>query len=84
MRMMKDRVIIIERFGALTPRMFSRPWSCSQPMDPRDLEFINELLEGEAHLKEVKGLSSYGVLSNSLDLHRGSASKVESLKRKHE
>lgn len=53
-------------------------------MDPRDLEFINELLEGEANLKEVNGLSSHDVLSNSHDIHRGSASRVESLKRKHE
>jgi hypothetical protein len=56
-------------------------------MDPRDLEFINELLEGEANLKEVNRLSScYGILSNSPDihLHRGSANRVESLKRVHE
>jgi hypothetical protein len=55
-------------------------------MDPRDLEFINELLEGEANLKEVNRLSSYGILSNSLDihLHRGSANRVENLKRVHE
>ena len=55
-------------------------------MDPRDLEFINELLEGEANLKEVNPLSSYGVLSNSPDihLHRESANRVENLKRVHE
>lgn len=34
-------------------------------MDPRDLEFINELLEGEANLKEVNRISSYDILSNS-------------------
>ena len=55
-------------------------------MDPRDLEFINELLEGEANLKEVNRLSLHSILSNSLDihLHRGSANRVENLKRKHE
>ena len=52
-------------------------------MDPRDLEFINELLEGEANLKEVNLLSPYYILYNSPDihLHRGSANRVESLKR---
>ncbi len=55
-------------------------------MDPRDLEFINELLEGEANLKEVIRLSSYGILSNSSDIHsyRGSASRADNLKRKLE
>lgn len=55
-------------------------------MDPRDLEFINELLEGEANLKEVNRLSSYGILSNSpyIHLYRGSANRVENLKRVHE
>ena len=54
-------------------------------MDPRDLEFINELLEGEANLKEVNRLSSYGILSNSPNIHlyRGFANRVENLKRKH-
>lgn len=67
-------------------------WLCSHPrsslairMDPRDLEFINELLEGEANLKEVNLLSSYDILSNSPDihLHRGSANRAESSKREH-
>ena len=31
-------------------------------MDPRDLEFLNELLEGEAKLKEVNHISSYATL----------------------
>jgi hypothetical protein len=55
-------------------------------MDPRDLEFINELLENEANLKEVNRLLSYDILSNSPDIHlyRGSANRVESLKREHE
>lgn len=55
-------------------------------MDPRDLEFINELLEGEANLKEVNRLSSCGILSNSpnIHLHRGSVNRVENLKREHE
>jgi hypothetical protein len=55
-------------------------------MDPRDLEFINELLEDEANLKEVNRLLSYGILSNSPDihLHRGFANRVGNLKREHE
>ena len=28
-------------------------------MDPRDLDLINDLLEGEANLREVIGHSSY-------------------------
>jgi hypothetical protein len=55
-------------------------------MDPRDLEFINGLLEGEAILKEVNRLSSYAMLSNSpnIHLHRGFANRAENLKRGHE
>ena len=55
-------------------------------MDPRDLEFINELLEGEASLKEVNRLSLYCILSDShgIHLHRGSANRVENMKREHE
>jgi hypothetical protein len=41
--------------------LFSHPGSAI-PMDPLDLDLINDLLEGEAYLKEVNCLSSYGVL----------------------
>lgn len=57
------------------------------PMDPRDLDHINDLLEGEAKLREVIGLSPCGVLSHSPDihvLHRGSESRVGNLRSKHE
>jgi len=52
-------------------------------MDPRDLELINELLEGEANLKEVNHVLFEEVLTNLLS-YRGSASKQENLKRKCE
>ncbi len=55
-------------------------------MDPRDLEFINELLESEANLKEVNRVSFYDALTISLCIlsFRGSASRQENLKRKRE
>jgi hypothetical protein len=55
-------------------------------MDPRDLEHINELLEGEANLKEVNHVLFQEVLTNLRNVlsHRGSVSKQENLKRKRE
>ena len=53
-------------------------------MDPRDLEFINGLLEGEANLKDVNILLSYGILLPDNHSHRGSANGVENLKGVHE
>ena len=97
MKILYNNVIIFVVNRARLPRvgahkvltvsvLFPPATSLAVLMDPRDLKFINELLEGEANLKEVNRLSSYGILSNSPDihLHRGSASRVENLKRKHE
>lgn len=56
-------------------------------MDPRDLELINKLLEGEANLKEVNHVFVLGCSSQIYALsfsYRGSASKQENLKRKRE
>jgi hypothetical protein len=66
---LEDSVIIsVVQFMKGAPAgKFSRPSVCSHtpqfgPMDPRDLELINDLLEGEANLREVTDLSSYIVL----------------------
>ena len=83
----KGRLLRVGAHKVLTARFYSHALlGNSYSMDPRDLEFINELLEGEANLKEVNLLSPYYILYNSPDIHlyRGSANRVESLKREPE